>query len=259
VSDSVGGQGRNGQFKGIHCKSRLFKVLYKCILPWWFFLVLYYVICFEHPSSIPWLLKSLVPGEFWVFWDLWLFPSPIHHIEPQATAACSNSRTCRLALSAGSACGWWLDVNLSLLPHIFHKLFHSQLLNRTSLYIVGFNGNLKRQHISRKVKRANVSLDLGAAATATIIVLVVRSTHVTIQLFPNLVVGKGTIISMAQLVNGCTGIVENCGIPKRWCSYPSTLHMWGTNGQIVPLHLKITRVFICRLILNDVWFFLYDI
>ena len=46
-------------------------------------------------------------------------------------------------------------------------------------------------------------------------VLVVRSTHVTIQLFPNLVVGKGPIISMAQLVNGYKSIAENCGIPNR--------------------------------------------
>ena len=80
---------------------------------------------------------------------------------------------------------------------------------------IRFNGNPKRQHISRKVKRVNVSFDLGTAAAAATMVLVVRSTHVTIQLFPNLVVGKGPIMSMAQLVNGCTGIAENCGIPKR--------------------------------------------
>jgi len=106
-------------------------------------------------------------------------------------------------------------VNLSLLPHIFHKLFHNPLLNRTSLFIVRFYGNPKRQHISRKVKRANVSLDVAAAAAAATMVLVVRSTHVTIQLFPNSVVGKGPIMPMAQLVNGCTGIAENCDIPNR--------------------------------------------
>jgi hypothetical protein len=97
-------------------------------------------------------------------------------------------------------------VNLSLLPHIFHKLFHNPLLIRTLLSMVRFKGNPNRQHFSRNVKRANVTLDVGAAAAAATIVLVVRSTYVTIHLFPNLVASKGPIISMTQLVNGCTGI-----------------------------------------------------
>ena len=68
--------------------------------------------------------------------------------------------------------------------------------------MVRFSGNPNRQQISRKVNRANVSLDVSAFAAAATIVLVVQSTHVTIQLFPNLVVGNGPIRSMAQLVNG---------------------------------------------------------
>ena len=63
--------------------------------------------------------------------------------------------------------------------------------------MVRFSGNPNLRQISRKVNRANVSLDIGAFAAA--IVLVVLSTHVTIQLFPNLVVGNGP---MTQLVNG---------------------------------------------------------
>ena len=108
-------------------------------------------------------------------------------------------------------------MNLNLLPHIFRKIFHNPLLNRTLLSIVRFNGNPERQleHISRKVKRVNVSLDVGAAAASVTIALVVQSIQVTTQLFPNLVVGKGPVISMAQLVNDCTCIVKNCEIINR--------------------------------------------
>jgi len=68
--------------------------------------------------------------------------------------------------------------------------------------MVRFSGNPNRQQISRKVNRANVSSDVGAFAAAATNVLVVRSTQVTIQLLPNLVVGNGPIRSIAQLVNG---------------------------------------------------------
>ena len=68
--------------------------------------------------------------------------------------------------------------------------------------MVRFSGNPNLQQISRKVNRANVSLDVSAFAAAVTIVLVVLSTHVTIQWFPNLVVGNGPIKSIAQLVNG---------------------------------------------------------
>jgi len=86
--------------------------------------------------------------------------------------------------------------------------------------MVRFSGNPNWQQISRKVNRANVSLDVGAFAAAATIVLVVRSTQVTIQLLPNLVVGNDPIKSKAQLVIGWTGIVDNCGIPRRWWLLP---------------------------------------
>jgi len=42
------------------------------------------------------------------------------------------------------------------------------------------------------------------------------------------------------------------------CTY--THRTGDRGGRVLPsAHLKITRVFICRLILNDIWFFLYDI
>ena len=68
--------------------------------------------------------------------------------------------------------------------------------------MVRFSCNPNLQQISRNVNRANVSVDVGAFAAAATIVLVVLSTHVTIQLLPNLVVGNGPIKSIAQLVNG---------------------------------------------------------
>jgi len=91
-----------------------------------------------------------------------------------------------------------------------------------ALSLVRISGNPNRQQISRKVNCANVSFDVGEAAAAAMIVLVVQSTQGAIQLLPDLVVSNGPIMSMAQLVKGCTGIAENCGIPDVGGCYPAS-------------------------------------
>jgi len=68
--------------------------------------------------------------------------------------------------------------------------------------MVRFSGNPNGQQISQKVNLSNVFLDVGAFAAAATIALVVQSTLVTIELFPNLVVGNGPIRSIPQLVHG---------------------------------------------------------
>jgi len=63
---------------------------------------------------------------------------------------------------------------------------------------------------------ANASEDICPSfAAAAIIILEVRSTHVTIQVWPLLVAGRGPIRSIAQLVNGCSRIDEKDSVRIR--------------------------------------------